>query len=188
VYFSAIKIGSSDFLYLPFLSQIMVSPNSFIKEKEEWLQFEFQYKAEGGEQYTTIGNFTDSTEIDTLFVGGGTDKQWKETYYYIGDVYSGNCVWVPFDTGGGLNEPELISRNHRLYPNPATNQLNLAFVVKPNEQFSFLLYDLQGKMVQEQSLKAVSEHSIPIEERKYGLYFYQIRNTLGFLRGKLVVE
>jgi hypothetical protein len=41
-----------------------------------------------------------------------------------------------------LNEPELIGRNHRLYLSPETNELNLAFVVKPSEQFSFWLYDL----------------------------------------------
>ena len=121
MYFSATKIGSSNFLYLPFLSQIMVALNSFIKEKEEWLQFDFQYKAEGGEQYTTIGNFTDLTEVDTFFVGGGTDKQLKEICYHIGDVYSGNCVCVPFDTGCGLNELELIGRNHRLHSNLSTN-------------------------------------------------------------------
>jgi len=66
------------------------------------------------EQYITIGNFTDSIEIDTLFVGGGTDEQWKETYYHIDDVYLRNCYSVPFDIGVGLNELELISRNHRL--------------------------------------------------------------------------
>ncbi|MFT6947550.1 MAG: hypothetical protein ACJARP_001975 [Vicingaceae bacterium] len=105
-------------------------------------QFDFKYKAEGGEPYTAIGNFTDSTKIDTLFVGFGTNKQLKETSYYLGDVYSGNCVCGHFDTGGGLNEPELIGRNHRLYLSPETNELNLAFVVKPSEQFSFWLYDL----------------------------------------------
>lgn len=189
VYFSSNRIQSNNFFYLPYIPQIVVSPDSFIQEKTEWLQFDFQYKALGGERYITIGNFTDSTEIDTLFVGGGVDEQWKETYYYIDDVYLGSCDSIPFDTNVGLQEQNLIQRNYNLFPNPASNQVNLAFEVKPNEQFTFLLYDLQGRLVQEQLLKVRNEHQILVEQLHKGLYLYQIRNSKGeFLSGKLVVE
>jgi hypothetical protein len=52
--------------------------------------------------------------------------------------------------------------------------------------FGFMIYN--EKLAQEQWLKAVNEHSISIEERTYGFYLYQIRNTSEFLSGKLVVE
>lgn len=111
------------------------------------------------------------------------------TYYYLDDIYLGSCDSVPFETNVGLQEQSLIQRNHNLFPNPASNQVNLDFVVKPNEQFSFLLYDLQGRLVQEQLLKVRSENQILVEQLQKGLYLYQIRNEKGdFLSGKLMVE
>lgn len=60
VYFSTTRIQSNNSNYLPYTPQIMVSPDSFITEKQAWLEYNFQYKATGGERYITIGNFTDS--------------------------------------------------------------------------------------------------------------------------------
>ncbi len=190
VYFSSTSIQSNDFFYLPFTPQIMVSPDTFIQEKQVWLQFDFQYKASGGEKYITIGNFTDSTEVDTLFVGGNRSEPNNiGTYYYIDDVYLGSCDSIPFDTGVGLRERDLIQRNHNLFPNPATHQVNLTFEVEQNGHFSFLLYDLQGRLVQEQQLRVGNEHRISLGGIIQGLYLYQIRNNKGeFLSGKLVVE
>tara|TARA_B110000503_G_scaffold135297_1_gene215618 strand:- start:4039 stop:4428 length:390 start_codon:yes stop_codon:yes gene_type:complete len=128
--------------------------------------------------------------IDTLFLGdGGIDETYKSTYYYVDYLYLGHCDSMPFDTGVGIRESELIGRNHRFYPNPASNQINLAFEVKPNEQFSFLLYDLQGRLVKGQQLWEGNQHQIQLENLGRGFYLYQIRNGQGeFLRGKLVVN
>ena len=189
VYFSSTRIQSNDRYYLPFTPQIMVSPNTFIEEKQVWLQFNFNYKAEGGEKYMTIGNFTDSAEVDTLNVDGGIEIWNQNTYYYIDDVYLGSCDSIPFDTNVGLPEQSLIQRHHNLFPNPATNQVSLAFVVRSNEQFNFLLYDLQGSLVHEQQLQKGQLHHIPLEQIKKGLYLYQVRNDKGeFLSGKLIIE
>ena len=169
----------------------MVSPDSFITEKQTWLEYNFQYKSIGGERYITIGNFTDSSNVDTIFVGGGvrSDPNNLGTYYYIDDIYLGSCDSVPTYPLVGLQEQSLIQRNHNLFPNPASNQVNLVFEVKQNEQFSFMLYDLQGRLVREQQLHTGNLHRIPIEPQTQGLYLYQIRNNKGeFLSGKLVVE
>ena len=191
VHFSATRIQSNNSNYLPYTPQIMVSPDSFITEKQTWLEYNFQYKATGGERYITIGNFTDSSSVDTIFVGGGvrSDPNNLGTYYYLDDIYLGSCDSVPSYTSVGLQERSLIQRNHNLFPNPATHQVNLAFEVKPNEQFSFLLYDLQGRLVQEQLLQVGNEHRILLEQLQKGLYLYRVRNKKGeFLSGKLVVE
>jgi len=189
VYFSATRIQSNNSNYLPYTPQIMVSPDSFITEKQSWLEYNFQYKAIGGERYITIGNFTDSSSVDTLNVGGGNQFWNQDTYYYIDDVYLGSCDSVPVYSNVGLQHWSLIQRSHNLFPNPATHQVNLYFEVNPNEQFSFLLFDLQGRLVQEQQLHAGKEHQIPLELINNGLYLYQIRNEKGeFLSGKLVVE
>jgi hypothetical protein len=194
VYFSQNQINSNNSFYLPVQPQIMVSPDTFITEKERWVEYNFEYTAQGGEEYITIGNFTDSTEVDTLFVEGGSkDLGYKGTYYYIDDVYLGACDSLPYDTGVGLQESELIGRNHRLYPNPASEAVRLTFEVRVNEEFTFSLYDLQGRLVQEQLLQVGNEHRIVLQKDYFvprnRLYLYQIRYANGeFLSGKLVVE
>jgi hypothetical protein len=195
VYFSQNQVGSNDFFYLPVQPQIMVSPDTFITEKERWVEYNFEYQAQGGEEYITIGNFTDSTEVDTLKVGGGdpNNPDFIGTYYYIDDVYLGHCDSIPLDTGVGLQESELIGRNHRLYPNPANEAVRLTFEVRVNEEFTFSLYDLQGRLVQEQLLQVGNEHRIVLQKDYFvprnRLYLYQIRYANGeFLSGKLMVE
>lgn len=191
VYFSQNQISSNDFFYLPVQPQIMVSPDTFITEKESWVEYNFEYQAQGGEEYITIGNFTDSTEVDTLNVGGGdpNNPDFIGTYYYIDDVYLGHCDSVPLDTGVGLQENELIGRNHLLYPNPASEVLQLDFEVQPNEQFVFSLYDLHGRLVQEQQLSQRWNHQIKIGHLREGLYLYKIADNQGkTAKGKIIVK
>ena len=117
-------------------------------------------------------------------------------YYIGGDFLRHNGlpsqpIYRIYDlqNGVGIKEQNIKTKNYRLYPNPATNQVKLAFKVNRNEQFSFLLYDLQGRLVQEQVLQTGTKHLIELEQLKQGLYLYQIRNETGeFLSGKLVVE
>jgi hypothetical protein len=171
------------------IPDIIISPTDYIIIKDKWLQYDFTYLASGGEQYLTLGNFKDTSAVDTIRITGGSQEWQYATYYYIDDIYLGSCDSLPFDTNVGLQEQNLIQRNHNLFPNPASNRVNLAFEVKPNEHFSFMLYDLQGRLVREQQLHAGKEHQIPLELINKGLYLYQIRNEKGeFLSGKLVVE
>jgi hypothetical protein len=195
IYFSSDKIQSNDRYSLPYTPQVLVYPELYLVEKKKWMQYNFQYKAQGGEKFITIGNFTDSTEIDTLNVEGGSRLKLEHigSYYYIDDVYLGSCDSIPFDTGVGLQESELIGRNHRLYPNPASEAVRLTFEVRVNEEFTFSLYDLQGRLVQEQLLQVGNEHRIVLQKDYFvprnRLYLYQIRYANGeFLSGKLVVE
>ena len=145
VYFSNNQIGSNDFFYLPYTPQIMVSPDTFISEKKEWVEYNFKYQATGGEQYITIGNFTDSTEVDTLFVEGGSkDLGYKGTYYYIDDVYLGHCDSVPLDTNVGLREA-ILEQQISVYPNPTKEQLFIKY--DGNERLQIQLYNLVGQSV-----------------------------------------
>ena len=145
VYFSQNQISSDDFFYLPYTPQIMVSPDTFITEKQKWVEYNFEYKATGGEQYITIGNFTDSTEVDTLFVEGGSkDLGYKGTYYYIDDVYLGHCDSLPLDTNVGLREA-ILEQQISVYPNPTKEQLFIKY--DGNERLQIQLYNLVGQSV-----------------------------------------
>ena len=96
VYFSANAVGANNTSYLPYQPQLVVSPNTFITDRVNWVEINMQYKALGGEEYITIGNFNDTNYIDTTFVPGGGNQFWMQaSYYYIDDVWLSHCDSLP---------------------------------------------------------------------------------------------
>ena len=50
-----------------------------------------------------MGNFNDTTGIDTLFVGKRSkDPNYFGTYYFIDNLYLGSCATLPLSYDGGL--------------------------------------------------------------------------------------
>ena len=127
---------------LPYTPQIIVSPNTFINDKVNWVEFNMQYKAMGGEEYITLGNFYDTAIIDTQFVVGGGKQYWHlNTYYYIDDVWLSHCDSLP-DSLIGIAESHLKNQVS-VYPNPFQNE----FVIETNskKELSFRLFDSFGR-------------------------------------------
>lgn len=173
VYFSKDEVNSSIFFYLPYSPQIVVSTEEFISEKEEWLEFNFEYRAEGGEEYVTIGNFTDSTNIDTLQVGGGdkNNPQWQGTYYYIDDVYLGHCDSVPEDSSNSIFEHGLVS-NVKVYPNPTDEFLYLEN--NSNHPLEFELYNILGKQIPTKSNQIGNRFEFMVANLPKGIYLLNV--------------
>jgi len=73
--------------YLPCENLINNSSQRFLSDKEGWMEIIGSYKAKGGEQYLTIGNFlpNSKTRVQT---SPGVDKYnaYDYSYYYIDDV------------------------------------------------------------------------------------------------------
>ncbi len=100
VYFSTGQIGSNNVTRLPYDAHIIIYPNSYINDKANWMEFNMQYAATGGEHFITIGNFHDTTQLDTQFVPGGGKKVWMNgTSIYLDDVWLGNCDSLPPSVG-----------------------------------------------------------------------------------------
>ena len=173
IYFSSNQVNSSNKFYLPYTPQVIVSPDSFITEKEKWIAYNFKYKAQGGEQYITIGNFTDSTEIDTLFVGGGdkNNLNWQGTYYYIDDVYFGHCDSLPVDTPTSIEENNLLSKL-TAYPNPVKRQFTLQN--NSNKKLSFLLYNTLGSQVNLKIQQSHNNYQFSMGHLPKGIYLLHI--------------
>jgi hypothetical protein len=117
-------------------------------------------------------------------------------YYIGGDFLRHNGlpsqpIYRIYDlqNGVGINEPFLSSRSHKIYPNPASSQVQLNFQVNPNENVGFLLYSLEGKIMQEEQLRVGNVHAIQLKQLHKGIYIYQLKNDFGeFLNGKLVIN
>ena len=82
VYFSSNAVSANNRLPLPYSPQIIISPDSFNTDKENWTEYNFQYTAVGGERYMTVGNFNDTNSLDTMFVGGA-NQFWMESLITI---------------------------------------------------------------------------------------------------------
>ncbi len=142
VYFSSNSVGSNNIKPLPYTPQVKVNPNRFVNDRINWMEFNQQYQAMGGEQYITIGNFFDTTSLDTQFVAGGGNQIWmNKTFYYLDDVWLGNCDSLPPSVGLGEEEVEVALQ---LFPNPSNGELKIE--TKENVA-EIAVYSLQGKLL-----------------------------------------
>ena len=60
-----------------------VCANQIITDKNGWVKINGIFKASGGENYLTIGNFFTLGQAEVVYVGG----VWDAIYYYIDEVY-----------------------------------------------------------------------------------------------------
>ena len=70
-------------ILLNYTPQIEQPNASLLTDTLNWIRINGVYKANGGEQFITIGNFSDNNTIDTLTVG---DTGNNGAFYYIEDV------------------------------------------------------------------------------------------------------
>lgn len=70
--------------YYPAIPQIQNPAGRFITDSINWTRICGVYKAEGNEQYITIGNFSHDRDTDTI--SGDKRKSWGGDYYLLDDV------------------------------------------------------------------------------------------------------
>lgn len=172
VYFSNTAVYENHWEHLPYTPQIIVSPDDYVIEKEEWVLYSSTYTAIGGEEYITIGNFNDTTSLDTLFVGGGDSNNvsFINTYYYIDDVFLGHCDSLP-DTTIGIFENEL-KHKLKLYPNPVGEQFYVAY--SGQEHLQFQLYNLMGQQVEAAVHKEGNRYRFSTAHLPKGVYLLEV--------------
>ncbi|MFA6923592.1 MAG: gliding motility-associated C-terminal domain-containing protein [Bacteroidales bacterium] len=76
---------NSDYKYFPLPTQIQNIKGKIIADTINWTKISGIYKAQGGEQYITIGNFNTDSLSDTLCIN---PSAWlfESAYYYLDDV------------------------------------------------------------------------------------------------------
>jgi len=76
----------------------------------------------------------------------------------------------------GLEEAENISLNLIAYPNPATDRLTLKLDNYENNNLSFQLFDLTGKLLHNEKIKS-NETIINMLDYQFGIYFLKVYST-----------
>ena len=179
-YFSKTAISlydSLDLYYiLPYNPQI--SSPVIISDKTNWTLISGSFKAQGGEQYITMGNFRDDEHTDSLFVGGAIYQGTPYSYYYIDYVSVEECS--PQDTSSLI---------FNVYPSLATNQIYIDYSNLEINKTHFVLYDVCGRRVRELYISVPkAKQSVDVSNLESGMYFYSLQIDGGVKqKGKIVV-
>ena len=161
-YFSNTPVSVANSLVLPYTPQI--SNNPFLNpltDKGGWTEVSGTFTALGGEKYMTIGNFKEDLFTDTVHTNGVQNR----SYHYIDDV-SVVCL----DCNVGISET-IIDNKINVFPNPATNFLNIKFNDSYPEKITIFNSIGAVLIVQEQ---VAGNMQIDIAQYHSGVYFLRI--------------
>lgn len=187
-------------LLLSLIPQVRYNGN-FLTDKIGWMKIEGEFIADGGENFLTIGNFDGYTNSDTLNLHeGGTVPSvgyWEGAQYYIDDVSVTEVdTTIDHEEAEEVREPnEAVGvREHvrsqigfSVFPNPATDQVNVSIGDMAEAQWRFELYTPIGQLVQQWVLKADSDQ-LNIKNVRAGPYYWRLYRSNVFVKyGKLVI-
>lgn len=158
--------------------------SGYLTDTIGWTKIEGYFKAQGGEQYITIGNFNSNTDTDTLYSGTTNPIPFDNgmSYYYIDSV----SLYDSLDYVTGIHDIKKTER-FSLYPNPNNGSFNLEY--KINTEAEFVITDVTGRLINHYILFP-SQNNLPIKEEELtaGVYFYYIRQNNQLLKqNKFVV-
>ncbi len=134
------------------------------------------------------GGITAIGQLDH-YSGDGPQSGWIQDTYMV-RLDSMGCLVPGCDTLVNVAENSIEKLAVGLYPNPATDILNIHFENAQQHQSStFEIYDLSGKMVKTwQTNLASATIQLNIEDMPYGSYLLRVLNETGqFLQEKFVV-
>ena len=118
----------------------VVNTGNFISDTLLWTQIQGCFTANGGEQYITIGNFTQNSMTDTLNAGTNNLLVNGETvsYYFFDDFTLFDQATVGINSIDGSNDFEI-------YPNPTTGLLSFNDERYSNGDYDVKILDMFGK-------------------------------------------
>lgn len=135
-----------------------------------WIRIFGSFVADSAYQNIIIGNFFDQNQTDTLIMD--EENLCFGAYYYIDDV----CVSTDslFSANYSYNDiPESdVPSNFNIYPNPASDQLNIE-VSNSSPSYEIEIFDVLGHKIIKQKL--IEQHTrLNIENLAKGFYLIKI--------------
>lgn len=165
VYFSdTVIMGINNHYPFPFVPQIQ-NTNGFITDTLNWVLFESDYNAIGGEKYLIIGNFNNDINSNHIPALGCCNNF---AYFYIDDVSLAPCSLNQIIESNTINKINI-------YPNPTFQNAILKFKNPLNENYTLIIYNTIGHV--ERVMFNLNENKIEIERGSLssGVYYLQLR-------------
>tara|TARA_B100001109_G_scaffold255883_1_gene262144 strand:- start:3162 stop:4130 length:969 start_codon:yes stop_codon:yes gene_type:complete len=188
VYFSNQRVDSLQVQHrlLHLNPQITFDTTTFFIDKQNWVLLSGGFKAQGGERFFVIGNYDADSLLDTLrMAGGGSQIYHQNTYYYFDDV-----SLVPCDSFPGMItsvSEETVKERFGVYPNPSNGQVHLELPKAGKQAYHFQLYDLNGRLVFEASVK--QSRQLQLGDLPSGMYHYRLMsNGVPQKIGKVIIQ
>ena len=126
---------------------------------------------------------TNTGNVTMYYCGVAANNNGNENLDY---VYNGSQLITPM-TGASTSEPaeqQLFS----VYPNPATDVLNIASEHTGSSPMIYKLCDLSGKQVQELTLTGKSEYQLNVSSYAKGIYSLSAENGNQKSSRKIVIQ
>ncbi|WP_339625132.1 T9SS type A sorting domain-containing protein [uncultured Winogradskyella sp.] len=131
-----------------------------------------------GNTWTSFNNGLPNVRINELEINNADGKLYAATY--------GRGLWRS-NIFNALSVDEVKLENFLLYPNPATNQVNLKW--NKSEDVSIRIYNTLGKlMFYGKKVNLLNEFSIDVSSFEAGMYFVKINSTNGEITKKLILR
>lgn len=137
--------------------------DEFLTNAENWMRLSWDYRAQGGEQFITLGNFWTESELEYVDVEG--TNAFPVAYYHVDDVSVIQCV------AASLTEEHIVVS---IGPNPVSDYLQVSLGTEPVEWF---IYSLDGRVVRNGVLKCTG--SIDFQELSSSMYILELRGKSG---------
>ena len=135
VYFSNAAISRQDALSFDLKPSISSKPKMPITDSENWVEVSGVYKANGGEEFMTIGMLSNFDSVYWVVVD--TNGLFKDCYYYFDDISVIDIGDTPFKISSAFT-PNNDGINDNIFPLFLDN----SFIVK-----EFRVYNMWGEVV-----------------------------------------
>ena len=145
-----------------------------------WLLVSGSFVASGGEDHIIIGNFHNDANTDTI-VATSTSTS-KVTYYAIDDISVTRCA-------SGINENQLPNDFISVFPNPASEQINLQ-LTQATPVLSISILNAIGQEIEKISSPQDNNGAITLKTQKLepGFYFLSVLTGQGRAIKKVTIS
>jgi hypothetical protein len=171
--------NSASELFFTLVTQVAAGELSLNGEKLEVGDIFTQQDIYDGSLVYTHDN--GETEADGFYFtvvdgeGGWIDQKWFEIF---------------IDTGSSTAVEDLQSSNNQLsvFPNPASQSVNILFETEQAEKMSIQLYDMQGKLISEKIGFSNNNSQLSLRHFSEGLYIIRVNTEKEFAIRKLIIN
>lgn len=161
---------------LPILNYCTIHYSGVIYDKFNWTVIDGSFIADSSYEYLTIGNFFSDSITDNVSTTFGCGA-----YYFVDDVCissnSQDCHVV-------ASTENLTAKTISLYPNPASNILNVPVF---SDYTEITIYDVVGN-IKYQTTGDKAKQGVDISEFSNGLYCIKLKDELHIRSAKLLVK
>jgi hypothetical protein len=155
-------IGQAMFVYNPHVYNTLGN----FPDTMNWMLFQQNYVASGGEQYVVIGNLLEFSL--STFIQINNSPSTPGSYMYIDSVSLIEVICTGIE--------ESTEATIAVFPNPTSGLITVSSTGK-SANSEFLLHDITGRLILHQVLNSTS--SVDISEFPPALYFYELRSDRG---------